>query len=157
MKVILIKDVPKLGRRFDIKDISSGHAQNFLIPRGLVIVATKDAMKRIEVERKQVENERALHEQLMVKNIQGLDGVTLTIRGKANEKGHLFAGLHKEDIVREIETQTQLQVDPLFLQLEHPIKVVGTHEIRVRVTEPTLTKAMGDKKEIKFTIVIEKA
>ncbi len=147
MKVILLKDVPKLGRRFDIKDVSSGHALNLLIPKGLVTNATPEAIKRMELNRKQVEGERAIHEELLVKNIKGLDGITLKISGKANEKGHLFAGLHREEIVKEIEKQTQLQLDPAFIQLEHPLKEVGEHEIVVE----------GGGKKAKFKVVVEKA
>ena len=146
MKVILLKDVAKLGKRFDVKEVSSGHAQNLLIPQGLVIAATPDAMKRIEVLKKQVEGERAIHEELLVKNIKGLDGITLNVAGKANDKGNLFAGLHREEIAKEIERQTQLQVDPSFIQLEHPIKEVGEHTVVVK----------GGGKEAKFTVVITK-
>ena len=147
MKVILLKDVAKLGKRFDVKEVSSGHAQNLLIPQGFVIAATPDAMKRIEVLKKQVEGERAIHEELLVKNIKGLDGITLNVTGKANDKGNLFAGLHREEIAKEIERQTQLQVDPSFIQLEHPIKEVGEHTVVVK----------GGGKEAKFKIVISKA
>jgi len=147
MKVILLKDVAKLGKRFDVKDVSSGHALNLLIPQGLVITATPDAMKRIEIQKKQVEGERAIHEELLVKNIQGLDGVTLNIAGKANEKGHLFAGIHREEVAKEIEKQTELQVDPSFIQLEHPLKEVGEHDVEV----------IGGGKKAKFKVVVTKA
>lgn len=146
MKVILLKDVSKLGKRFDIKDVSSGHALNLLIPQGLVVTATPDAIKRIEVTRKQVEGEKAIHEELLVKNIQGLDGVTITIAGKANEKGHLFAGLHREEVAKEIEKQTQLQIEPSFIQLEHPLKELGEHEVVVK----------GGGKQAKFKVVVAK-
>ena len=69
----------------------------------------------------------------------------MNITGKANEKGHLFAGLHREEIAKEIEKQTQLQVDPTFIQLDHPIKEVGEHEIAVK----------GGGKSAKFKVVIE--
>lgn len=135
MKVILTKDVPKLGKRFDIKEVSSGHALNLLIPQGLALTATPDAVKRVEVEKKKAEGERKVHEELLAKNIKDLEAVTLTVVGKANEKGHLFAGLGREEIVAELVKQTGLQVDPSFLQLEHPIKAVGEHSVEVKAGE----------------------
>ena len=132
MKIILTKDVQKLGRKYDVKEVSSGHALNLLIPQGLAISATPEALKRNEVLKKQVESERKVHEDLLVMNVKGLDGITLEVSGKANEKGHLFAGLHREEIAKEIEAQTKLQVDPSFIQLDHAIKEVGEHLIEVK-------------------------
>ncbi len=144
MKVILQKDVAKLGRKYDVKEVSSGHAQNLLIPQGLAVVATKEALKKTEVARLAMEAERKIHEDLLVKNIKDLDGVTLTIVGKANDKGHLFAGIHKEAIVEELLKQTQLQVDPSAIELEHPLKTVGEHTIEVK----------GGGKSAKFKVIV---
>jgi len=144
MKVILQKDVAKLGRKYEIKEVSSGHALNLLIPQGLAIPATKEAIKRTEIERSKHEAEKKVHEDLLVKNIKDLEDVTLNIVGKANDKGHLFAGLHKEAIVAELQKQTQLQIDPSFIQLEHPIKEVGEHTIEVK----------GGGKSAKFKVIV---
>jgi ribosomal protein L9 len=73
--------------------------------------------------------------------------VVLTIRAKANPKGSLFAGLHREAIATELAKQTRLQVSPSFIQLEHPLKEVGEHMVEV--------KAEG--KSARFKVVIEKA
>ncbi len=132
MKIILLKDVAKLGRKYDTKTVSDGHAINLLIPQGVAIAATKDAIKRIESLRAASEGDRKIQEELMVKNIEGLKDATITISSKANEKGHLFAGLHKEVIAEEIMKQTRLQVDPAFIQLEHPLKTIGEHSIEVK-------------------------
>lgn len=147
MKIILLKDVAKLGRKYETKDVSSGHALNLLIPQGLAISATADALKRTEVLRAKSEGEKKVHEDLLVKNIQGLDGVNLNVSGRANEKGHLFAGLHREDIVKELEKQTGLQIDPSFIELEHPIKATGEHVISVN----------GAGKSAKFKLVVSAA
>ena len=132
MKIILLKDVPRLGRKYDTKTVSDGHAINLLIPQGLAIFATTDALKRVEGMKAQMEGERKVQEELLVRNIEGLKDITLTIKGKANDKGHLFAGLHKEAIAAEIEKQTRLEVDPSFIQLEHPLKELGEHTIEVK-------------------------
>ncbi len=145
MKVILLKDVAKLGRKYDIKDVSSGHALNLLIPQGLALTATPEALKRLESQKAKMAGEKKVMDDLIAKNIKDLDGMTLNVSGKANEKGHLFAGLHREEIVAELLKQTQLQIDPAAIELEHPIKEVGTHLIQVSV----------GGKSAKFKLVIE--
>ncbi len=144
MKIILQKDVAKLGKKYDIKDVSSGHALNLLIPQGLAIPATPDAIKKTEVEKKKHEGERKVHADLLVKNIKDLDGITINIIGKANDKGHLFAGIHKEAIVDEIQKQTQLQIDPSFVELEQPLKMLGEHTLQ----------ASNSGKSAKFKVVV---
>lgn len=146
MKIILLKDVAKLGKKYEIKTVSDGHAINLLIPQGLAVSATSDALKRLQVERSKIDGERKIQEELLIRNIESLSSVTITIPGKANEKGHLFAGLHKEAIAMEIERQTRLQIDPSFIGLEHPLKEVGEHIVEI--------KAVG--KVVKMKIVIEK-
>ena len=146
MKVILLKDVSKLGKKYEIKTVSDGYATNHLIPQGLAINATPDALARIGSEKAKMEGERRVQEELLVKNIEGLKDITLTIKGKANDNGHLFAGLHAEAIATEIQKQTRLQIDPSFIQLDHPIKELGAHTIEV--------KTAG--KSAKLKVVIEK-
>lgn len=132
MKIILLQDISKLGNRFDIKDVNSGHALNFLIPKGLAVAATPNMVKKIEAEKAIVEGERKVQADLMAKNIGDLDGVSIEISGKANDKGHLFAGLHREDIAKELAIQTKLAIDPSSIQLEHPLKETGDHKIDVK-------------------------
>lgn len=145
MKVILLRDVSKLGRKYDTKDVSSGYALNLLIPQGSAIAATPDAVKRIDVMKKRAEGERKVQEELMLKNLSELEGVTLRISGKANEKGHLFAGIHREQLSAELAKQTNLQIDPSAIEVEHPIKELGEHQIYV---------SAGGKK-VSFKLVIE--
>lgn len=146
MKIILLKDISKLGRKYDVKTVSDGHALNLLIPQGSAIAATPDALKRIETEKAKMVGERKVQEELLVKNLAGLKDITLTVQVKANDKGHLFAGMHREEVAAEIEKQTRLQIDPSFIQLEHPLKELGEHTIEV--------KAEG--KSVKFKLVLEK-
>ena len=147
MKVILLKDVAKLGKKFDIKTVSDGHGLNLLIPQKLAIIATSQALKQLELQKAQIEAEKKIHEELLAQNIKGLSETVLTIVGKANAKGHLFAGVHREEIALELQKQTRLQVDPSFIQIEHPLKELGEHMIEV--------KAGG--KSAKFKILIIKA
>lgn len=145
MKIILLKDVPKVGKKYDMKDISDGYAQNLLIPRGFAVAATADIIKRIDIEKSRDEGEKKIHQELLIKNLTELDGVTITMIEKANDKGHLFAGVHKLEIIPAIEKQTRLQIDPEHMILEKPIKEVGMHEIQVKV----------GNKSIKFNLEIK--
>jgi len=147
MKVILIKDVPKIGKRFDVKEVSDGHAINLLIPRGLAIAATPDAVKRIQSEKGTIEAEKKVHEELLSQNLKNLGNVILTITGKANDKGHLFAGLHADAIAAELQKQTRLQIDPSFIVMDGPLKSIGEHIVEV--------KAAG--KSAKFKVIVQKA
>lgn len=132
MKIILLKDIAKVGKKYDVKDISEGYAQNMLIPKGLAVAATPDVLKRVELEKARDEGEKKLRNDLLMKNLKDLDGITVTMIEKANEKGHLFAGIHKPEIIPAIFNQTKLQIDAEHMILDKPIKEVGTHIIEVK-------------------------
>ena len=138
MKIILLKDVQKVGRKYEMKEISDGYALNLLIPRGLAVAATKDTVKRIELEKSRDEGEKKIHQELLLKNLSELSGVTITMSEKANEKGHLFAGVHKLEIIPAIQKQTRLQIEAEHMVLDKPIKEVGLHEITVKAGEKTI-------------------
>lgn len=135
MKIILLKDIPKVGKKYDMKDISDGYALNLLIPKGLAVSATPDVVKRIELEKARDEGEKKIHKELLLKNLKELSGVTITMVEKANDKGHLFASVHKLEIIPAIEKQTRLQIDAEHMILDKPIKEVGMHEVQVKVGE----------------------
>jgi len=145
MKIILLKDIPKLGRKYEVKNASDGHAVNMLIPRGFAIAATAENLRRFESEKAKLEGERKVHEALLAENLKALEDVVLTISGKASDKGHLFASIHAADIAAELAKQTRIQLDPSFIQLEHPIKEVGEHKIEVK----------GEGKSVKFKVVVK--
>jgi large subunit ribosomal protein L9 len=147
MKIILLKDIPKLGKKYEVKNASDGHAVNFLIPRGLAVVATVENLRRFETEKAKYDSERKVHEALLAENLKALEDTVLIISGKANEKGHLFAGLHQAEIAAELAKQTRIQLDPSFIQLDHPIKEIGEHMIEVK----------GEGKSVKFKVVITAA
>ena len=147
MKVILLKDLAKLGRKFDVKEVSSGHALNLLIPCGEAIAATRDTLKRYELLKAKEQGDRQVIADLIAKNLKDLDGLKLSVASKANDKGHLFAGLHREAVAAEIFKQTKLQIDPAFISLDQPLKTVGEHEIVVTAGE----------QRAKFTLVITAA
>ncbi len=130
MKVVLLKDVPKLGKKFDIKNVADGHALNSLIPQGLAAVATDGVVKRIEAEKAVLEEKRKKEEAELAKNLDAVKALQLTIVAKANPKGHLFSAIHKADIATEIR-KAGIAIGADFISLDKPIKEVGEHTIEV--------------------------
>ena len=137
MKIILNQDVSKVGKKYEVKNVADGHALNFLIPRGLAMAATAGALKKLEIAKTMVAVEKKVQEDLLLKNLKSLDGARIEIVEKANDKGHLFAGLHKEQIIPEIKKQTGLDVLPEFLILEKPIKEIGEHSLEIKIQDKT--------------------
>lgn len=139
MKVILLQDVAGVGKKYDVKNVADGHAQNFLIPRGLVVAGTKAAIADAECRRKTEETKKQIQADLLAKNLTSLEGVTIEMEAKANEQGHLFAAIHQEAIADELKRQKGIDVLPEFIRLEKPIKEAGEHRIEVA--------AGGEKKQ----------
>jgi large subunit ribosomal protein L9 len=137
MKVIILKDTPKVGRKYEVKNVSDGHALNFLFPRGLAEIANESNLKKIEEMKVMHEASLKIREDLLIKNLNDLSGLRIELNEKANEKGHLFAGIHKPELIREIKKQTGLDIDELHIDLEKPIKEVGEYDIKIKVQDKT--------------------
>jgi large subunit ribosomal protein L9 len=133
MKVIFLKDVPRVGKRHDIKEVNDGYALNFLIPRKLAELATPAAVSELEKRKKNVEIEREVQEDLLMKNLEEIKGKVIQIKAKADDKGHLFSKIHNKEIVEEMKRQNHADIAEEFIVLEKPIKEVGEHEIPIEV------------------------
>ena len=147
MKVILLKNVAKLGKMNDIKDVSDGHALNMLIPHGLVEVATAGALKKLEVRKAQAEAAHKKMEETIAKNLKTIQGKVYEIKEKVNEKGHLFAAIHAEEISKLIKDESGVDLPAHYIKLEKPIKEAGEHRITISVGEAhgSVTVSVGAK------------
>lgn len=146
MRVIFLKDVPRVGKRYDIKEVNDGYAMNFLLPRKLAQMATLKAVAELELRKKEIVLEREVQMDLLIKNLEEIKGKVLHMQAKADEKGHLFSGIHSKEIVEAMHNQHHVEIADEFIILEKPIKEVGEHEIQIKI---------GDKKS-SFKLVVEK-
>ncbi len=133
MKVILQKDIPKVGRRNDIKEIPDGYARNFMLPNGLAIVATSKAIAEIDKIKSLKQAEKEVEKNLLAKNLKELESVTVIISVSANESGHLFSSVHAKDIAEELLRSHRLSILAESIVLPLPIKTLGEHTIHVAV------------------------
>ena len=130
MRVILIKDVARLGRRSEVKEVPSGHALNFLIPRKLAIVATSTNMKRLEEEVKKRDTQAESSQKSFEEALLKLGNMNVVLQARANEKGHLFKGVGAHDIAEHlIANGFAITVDDIALP--QPIKSIGVHEVNL--------------------------
>ncbi len=146
MRVIFLQDVPRVGKRHDIKEVNDGYVMNFLIPRKLAEVATPKAIADLEKRKKNIEIEREVQEELLMRNLEEIRGKVLRISAKADEKGHLFSGIHKKEISEEMKRQNHADISEEFIVLEKPIKEIGEHEIPISIKN----------KKSSFKLIIEK-
>ncbi len=129
MKIILLKDIPKVGQRNDVKEVKDGFALNMLIPRGLAKQATPEAVKNLEKIKAQVDQKMAENTAALSAKISSLDQIEIKV--KANEKGHLFAGVGKEEIAKEFDIPAE------NILLDSPIKEIGEYEVKVQAGNQT--------------------
>ena len=133
MRVIFLKDVPRVGKRHDIKEVNDGYAMNFLLPRHLAQTATPKAVAELETRMREVVIEKEVQENLLLKNLEEIKDKAITIKGKANEKGHLFSAIHKKEILQAMREQHHAEIGEEFIILEKPIKEVGEREIPISI------------------------
>lgn len=146
MKVIFLKDVPRVGKRHDIKEVNDGYAMNFLLPRKLVEPATPKSIAELEMRKKTIEIEREVQTDLLLKNLEEIKNKVLHIFSKTDEKGHLFSGIRRRDIVDAMKKEYRADIDEGAIKLEKPIKETGEHQIQIEV--------MGQKSS--FKLIVEK-
>lgn len=133
MKVLLIKDVYKLGRAGDVKKVADGFGRNFLIPQKLAILATPGAMKTSEKIRAQGEVQRAKLNSELKDLADHVNGITLTFAAKAGETGKLYGSITTQDVAAAIMEQTKYEVKRQQIDMQ-PIRELGEFKAHVRLT-----------------------
>jgi len=134
-QAILLHDVEQLGERGEVVDVSPGYLRNFLIPRKLAEPATKGALEAAQ--RRQAAAERAAREakDRAQENAALLGRTVLTIAQQAGDDGRLFGSVTAQDIADAIRDARGIKVDKRKVQLEEPIRNIGTHMVVVEVDE----------------------
>jgi len=133
MKVILLKDIPKIGKKYDIKEINDGHVNNFLMPRKLVELATPKKIKEITEQKKVIQIEKQVQDELLLRNLAQINGLDLIIKEKTSAAGHLFSAIHKKEIVEKMKKDYHIDISEDCIVLDKPIKTNGEFTILVQV------------------------
>jgi len=130
MKVILLQDVPKIGKKLEVKEVAEGHARNFLFPRSLAKPATAEALEWLEVQKELAE--KAAEESLQ--KSQGLasqlDDIEVPLSVKVGEEGQLFEAINAQKIVDRLKEMGH-EVKKSQVKLEEPLKELGEFPVKL--------------------------
>ncbi|MEL6346357.1 MAG: 50S ribosomal protein L9 [Myxococcota bacterium] len=147
MRVILQKDVPHLGSVGEIVKVKDGFARNYLVPRGLAVIADERNVRRLSHQKRQAEA-RAARELAVAKAFAArLEENAVTIRRQAGEDGKLFGAVTNRDIA-EAFAADGFEIDRRTIDLEEPIKTLGLFNLPVKLDR-------GVQATIKVYVVID--
>lgn len=147
MQVLLLKDVEGLGQVGEIKKVADGYARNYLIPRDFAVLATPGAVKQVKKhQRAEVSRQaKALSEAQALAQL--LDGEIVTFQARAGEEDRLYGSITSANIAEALEENVDQEVDRRKIDLEEPLKELGTHAVTVR---------LAPEAEAKVTVIIER-
>ena len=131
MKLLLHKDIPKLGHFGDVVEVTEGYARNYLLPQRLAVVPTQSNIKAIEEDRARKVEERRLARDAVLKVSQKVDGVEITISAQANEQGHLYGSVTEHDIAEHLQ-QEGYEVASAQVVMDEHFRMLGIFNVKLR-------------------------
>ena len=133
MKIVLRTDVENVGKKGDILDVADGFARNFLIPKGRAIPATKGVQSQASAMRRNRDRKDARDREAAESVARQLVPTVIRIPAKAGSEGRIFGSVTAADVAAAVSDQTGIALDRRRLHLDDPIKVLGTHEVPVKL------------------------
>lgn len=133
MKVVLRADVENVGKKGDILDVADGFARNYLIPKGRAIAATKGIEAQAAAMRRTRDRKDARDREAAEVVARTLVPAVIRVPARAGSEGRIFGSVTSTDVAAAVIEQTGVELDRRRLHLDEPIKVLGTHEVPVKL------------------------
>ena len=140
MKVILKQDVKGTGKKGQMVDVADGYAQNFLIKRGLAVLASNQAMEEMKSKEASKQHKIEVEKQHASECAKALEGKTVKITAKAGANGKLFGSVTSKEVAQAIESQYKIEVDKKKITLKSDIKGFGTFTAEIRFYQGIIAK-----------------
>ena len=150
MKVVFLEDVPRVAEAGQMKEVADGYARNYLIPKKLAILADARAMHLVESQLKKKARLQAETEAEMKELAKQLEGQEIALKARAGAEDRLYGSITNADIAEELNKSAGVVVDKRKIELDEPIREVGSYEIAIRLTKDIVPK-------IKLTVIEEEA
>lgn len=133
MKVLLLKDVYNLGRAGDVKKVADGYGRNFLLPKGMAVLATPGMLKQVDRIKTTAAKVRELANAEKSGLAEQLTNLEVKFVTKAGESGKLFGSITQQMIVDAIKEKLNVEIDRHQVESQ-PLREVGEHKVRIRLT-----------------------
>ncbi len=131
MKVVFLQDVPRVAKAGEIKEVADGYARNFLIPKKLALLARPQAMLQLETRGRT----EAREDTELTALAQQIEGKGVNIKAKTGAKDRLYGSITSADIAAELSKSTGLVIDKRKIELEEPIRHLGSYEVTIRLAK----------------------
>ena len=138
MKLLLRRDIPKVGLAGDVVDVKQGYARNYLIPQHLAVEPTKANLRMVEEDKKRAEEERRIRRAKLEEQVAKMREVEVTIAAACNPEGHLYGSVGPREIAAALRDMGH-DVETKQVQLREPIKRLDTLAVPVRFGDDDLT------------------
>jgi large subunit ribosomal protein L9 len=141
MKIILMADVPALGRRGDLKEVATGYARNYLLPKRLAVPATPANLRNVDTLKRQREREDARAVAAARTAAERIAALALAVSARASDDGRLYGSVSAQDVVDFLERH-EVPVEKRRVLLEEPIKALGEYRVPIRL-HPEVTAELA--------------
>ena len=133
MKVVLRQDVPNLGPSGTVQTVKGGYARNYLIPKGLAVLATPGELKTVEHNRQVQERKIAKQEGQLQSLADRINGQRLDFTARSGEQGRLYGSITAGDVAERLSAAVGEEIDRRRVVLEEPLRSVGDHSVTVHL------------------------
>ena len=150
MKVVLLEDLPGKGKAGEIKEVSKGYARNFLLPRGLALLATPAVIKQVESSLEKEKLEESIDRDKLVELAQQIEGKEIRFKARMGAGERLFGSITAADVAEELSRAIGSVVDKKKIDIGESLRKTGSYEVAVKLASdlnPQITVVIEEEKE----------
>lgn len=152
MKVVLLDDIPGKGRAGEIREVTKGYAKNFLLPRGLALIATPTIIKQVESRLERKKLEESIDREKLVELAEQIEGKEIRLKGRTGAGERLFGSITAADVAEELSRAIGSVIDKRKIDMDKPFRQAGSHEVAIKLASdirPKITVVIEEGEEEK--------
>lgn len=140
MKVILKEDIKGVGKKDQIINANDGYARNYLFPKNLAVPADKGNLTNLQSKKTSEEHRKELEREAAKETAKKIEGILLKLPVKSGENGKVFGSITAKEIAENLEKQYKITVDKKKINIQEPIKNLGTFNIEIKLYDGVIAK-----------------